>query len=32
VNGYPMSGLYGTADEAESAARQCPEWLNPLAH
>jgi hypothetical protein len=31
VNGYPMSGLYGTADEAERAARERPEWPNRLA-
>jgi hypothetical protein len=33
VEGYPLSGLYRTAAEAETAARNSPEWylrLNKL--
>lgn len=32
VNGYPMSGLYGSADEAERAARESPDWPNLLTN
>ena len=28
VEGHPLSGLYRTADEAETAARASPEWSN----